>query len=969
MRKGNVLALFVLSLCVTTSLLSENPHSRSNQEQASIPGFLQRAKNLRAAGDFEGSSVALKEALELSRESGDCETEADCLTKLGIVVWDLGQIPEAAGFFEGGLSIAQNFDDKRLEHISLKALEIIKLYNTAKGYRTEATLQQSLDCFEQAIALARDVGIPDFELKCLRQKSLTCWQMDDIKEFLACNQRGLEIAEKLNHGKEQGRCLNNIGVYYDKVSDYSNALRYFEKALAISQIQDDATTQAESSTNIGGTYLEMGDLRKAETYYNLALNIDKTIGNEENLAQDLNNLGIVLVKKSQLSKRNQYLINALRYFKESLGLLEGEENTEVIIQVMNNIGNIQSQLGNYEAARLEFEDSYNKAKRLRYESASCVIHLNLGSLNLSKRRYQDAKTYFNISISEGLESGALEILWEAYYGLGQCYEAQDDLSRAQSYYEKSINILERIRERISLDIFKIGFVRNKLSVYESSLNALFSLYSTCPSPASLDRLFKATEKAKARAFLEYLIDARADIDGTLESSYREKEKGISNGISSAFLELTKPGLNPESKKTHMRELDRKEEEYFRLLSDMRAENRGLRKTTKPGVFRISDVQRELLDEHTALMEYFVGGRRSFLFLITRHHSELFELPGKLEIERSLRAFLKMLSSPSQEGFQGILAAERIAREIAFPLESYDYDPIDSLIIIPDGILHYLPFEALRTYSTAHRSYFIEKYQISYCPSALSLSLLKERPGDSPRTKDLLAIGAPRYNMKVAPQKNIGRAIDDVWREIYSNEGFSFSPLPYSKEEVQDIAMHFPVSKRDILLEDKATEAAVKNLPLKNYRIIHFACHGLLDEKVPFRSALVLSPDEGEAEDGFLQVREIYNLNMRADLVVLSACQTGSGALERTEGLLGLPRTFFYAGAHSVLSSLWPVNDKVAASFMKVFYHYLIQGQSRSGALRLAKLKMLQTGYSHPSYWAGYVLQGDPGPIDFEGNTP
>jgi CHAT domain-containing protein len=176
--------------------------------------------------------------------------------------------------------------------------------------------------------------------------------------------------------------------------------------------------------------------------------------------------------------------------------------------------------------------------------------------------------------------------------------------------------------------------------------------------------------------------------------------------------------------------------------------------------------------------------------------------------------------------------------------------------------------------------------------------------------------------------------------------------------IDHVARRFRRSEVDILSESQANEDAIKSSFLEEYRIIHFACHGFLDEKTPGRSALVLTLDDDPNEDGFLQAREISNLRLNADLVVLSACQTGKGRLENGEGILGLPRSFFYAGARSTISSLWKVNDKSTSKIMPDFYRYLASGYDKARALGLAKLNMLKSRFSHPFYWAAFVLNGD-----------
>lgn len=970
MRRGKgfiALSLF-LSLCINSE--GESLGFKPLQERVSIAALIESGKASQAAGDFETALARLKKALEFSREMKNAQAENDCLFRLGIVSWDSGRIQEAARFFEEASANIRSSGDVELEGICLKAQKIARLYNAAKDHRSSNQFQLSLDDFDQAISLAREIGIEDFELKCLRQESLTYWQMDNAKMFLACNRRGLAIAEKLNHRKEEGRCLNNIGVYYEKLSDYSNALRYFEKALLKSYGGLDLITRAECLTNIGITYLEMGDFIRAESYYKKALKIDMSIGDNENIAKDLNNIGIALTRNAQSSNNsNEQLESALSSFKECLDLLNKAENSEVIIQVINNIGYISYLMGRYDDAKREFEISYQKAKKANYKEANSVVELNLGNLGLEKQEYQLAKDHLERCVIEATKIDSFDTLWQSYFGLGQCYEDQGDLLTALSYFERSIETIEKIRSRIALDIFKIGFVRNKLFVYQHALDILYSLYSAHPSPALMDRMLVTVEKAKARAFLESLIEARVEEDGALTGALSEKEKVVSRAISAAFLALTKPGLTQEAKQKYEQELELREEEYLRMISDAKVESREFSRATSPDVCGIPQAQDKLLDEHTALLEYFVGEKRSYLFVITRHRSELFELPDGEALEKSLKAYLKIISSPSGGPFLGIRAAERITRELAFPLESSDYADIDSLIIIPGGILHYLPFETLRTSTPNGRAFFVERYKISYCPSASSLLVLERRPLRRRFSKNLLAFGAPHYLQRKPSGNDEGKTTAEVWREIYLNDGFSLSPLPFSKNEVQSLARNFPPSQRDIFLGEEATEAVVKALPLDEYQIIHFACHGFLDEKLPFRSALVLSLDGHREEDGFLQVREIYNLKMRADLVVLSACQTGNGSLEKSEGLLGLPRTFFYAGARSVLSSLWPINDQTTASFMDDFYGFLVQGQSKSSALRLAKMKMLRSSHSYPSYWAGFVLHGDPGIIQFAVDFP
>jgi CHAT domain-containing protein len=194
--------------------------------------------------------------------------------------------------------------------------------------------------------------------------------------------------------------------------------------------------------------------------------------------------------------------------------------------------------------------------------------------------------------------------------------------------------------------------------------------------------------------------------------------------------------------------------------------------------------------------------------------------------------------------------------------------------------------------------------------------------------------------------------------MVEEQGYDLYPLEDSKKEVRDISRHFPEDKSDIYLGKDATEEKLKQSPLEEYQVIHFACHGSLDEKVPFRSGLFLSLHEAKDEDGFLQASEIAGLNLTADLVVLSACRTSRGYVEKGEGVMGVTRTFFFSGASAVVSTLWKISDRATVEFMRHFYGYLAQGKDKAQALRLAKLRMLDSRYSHPFFWAAFVLHGE-----------
>jgi CHAT domain-containing protein/Tfp pilus assembly protein PilF len=915
----------------------------------------------RARGDFESSVDRFKEALTISRQANDTAAEAACLEKLGLLQWNLGRIREAEGNFSEAALKAGTPGSEAVLLNSRAALDIIRLYNQGKDLRLSNALPRSLAAFSEAVALGRKNKAEEFVAKCLRQMSGTYWQMNDLKSFLSNNEEALKIATRLNLKIEQGRCLNNLGLYFWKSTDYSKALRHFQQALFILRPFNDSQTEAECVSNIGLISMNLGDYDNALIHFKNSLSIDLENGRATDVCKTYNNIGVALEKKAYQTNLRHDFIEALGYFDKCLAILKRSPDVKTEIEALNNKGTIYSNLNEYDTAINLFKLAASRANEQRNTEAIGNINNNLGNVFLKMNKLNKARLLFLKAVDLPAIHLFKDTVWESYYGLGQCLEKMGDSVKALGYYQKSVDVIDTIRSRIFLETFKAGFSRNKLGVFESLMNLLFRLSNEDPSGTRLEEMFIVVEKAKARAFLECLGEAKIDFRAGLTQGLKEREEEISREISALILELSNPVLSQAERGEKLKKLGRAEDESLRLISEMKAEQPGLTGLVSPDLFSIQRLRDDFLDDETGLIEYFLGDVRSYMFFITKKGVRLFDLPPREAIERSLRGYLKALSTSDGKGFTGRLAAERIAGELLPPLAGLPAEGLKRLIVVPDGILYYLPFETLRPSGAPVSGCLIERFEISYAPSSSSLVFLS-RKAAGPWGKMLLALGAPALTRVETPDRDGHATPGWTVGEIYKGQGFDLSPLPFSKKEVLDIAGHFPKGSKDVLLGTRATEEGLKALALEDYRIVHFACHGLLDEKVPFRSALILSAGRDDGEDGILQAREIYNLKLGADLVVLSACQTGRGSLERGEGLLGLPRMFFYAGSKSVVSTLWSIGDRSTAYFMDGFYEYLSRGYGKAAALRFAKVRMLRSKYAHPFHWAAFVLNGDFGPV-------
>jgi CHAT domain-containing protein/Tfp pilus assembly protein PilF len=921
---------------------------------------------LRNKGNFEQAIQVFVQAIKFANNE---KGQVICFENLGLLYWNTGNLKDSFNYYKQALLLAQKYDFKKIQSRCQDAIGIYLLYKEGKDFRDLNNYQKSKESFEKAIFISRKSGSKEHEVKCLRQLSLTYEDENNLKEFLHLNQVALKIALSVNLKNENGRCLINIGNYYRKMANYSEALNYYDKALNITRNLKSMKDESICLNNIGIVYQDLGDYERALKYLKYALEIDQYLKDSINISMDLNNIGTTFRAKGIVSGCQEDLYKSLFYFNKCLKLsmnsmfMKDRKKIFKIIEVqaLNNIGTVLNDLKNLNGAQEYLLLGYKKALEIRDFEVIGMSLVNLGFVYLSQGNYKESIKSFKNAIKLAKEMSNSQILWEAYFGIGQCYEKKNIYYLSVKFYKKAIDIIDLIRSQILLDSYKVGFARNKLKVYESIINLLYKLSIENPSIEIEKEIFHIAERAKARAFLDNLAHSKINVRKNLDPKLKNSKNEISDRISLIRQQLFNSVLSERRRKELLFELQREEYKYMSLISKAKLDEPEISNLVSLEPCKVEHIQGQLLNENTALIEYFLGENQSIMFLITKNEFCVFSLPSRIEIENSLRAFLKTLSDPPNGKFKGVFAAKRIYNDLIFPAEKRIEGSISNLIIIPDGILYYLPFEALMKNINDQPSenyYLIKEYGISYAPSSSILLFLSRIHHERNRVKGLLAFGSPHYSSTSLIKRNKQNIYVNVLKELLLNMGFIISPLPYSKREILVISKYFPREKRDLFLKKNAKEEVIKKIPLINFKVIHFACHALLDEEFPFRSALILSLDGDRKEDGFLQVREIYNLKLNADLVILSACQTGKGKLERREGILGFPRIFFYIGAKSVVLSLWKINDKSTSIFMNYFYYYLSQGNEKAHALRLAKLKMMESKFCHPFYWATFVLNGD-----------
>ena len=749
-----------------------------------------------------------------------------------------------------------------------------------------------------------------------------------------------------------GYCYNNIGIYYWKIDSYSNSLNFNEKALEVARSANKPQNESDCLNNIGLVYRDMGNYDKALDYFSEALQLDQSLGDKQKISIDLNNIGATYRTKGLLSGKPEDYISAKANLNHCLEIANklGDKNTE--IRVLNNIGAVLSDLSSFAEASEYFKQAYLIAQSIKDKESMSMILNNLGIVQFNIGNIEESTSFFRqaINIAQDIQGG--QVLWEAYLEIGNAYKKQNRINEALQNYKNSIAVIESIRSSISLEELKASYLGSdkRIDAYQNSIDVLASQSILLKDKAQSAEAFNYFERAKARAFLDSFEVSEVNISKGIDLKIANKEKEIVRQISNSYTQLLNPNLDSAAKSNALVKIKELEEESDRLKREIRTTNPAYANLKYPEVITYDEAMDSLVDKDTTFFAYSLGKERSYVFVLSENGLKIFVAPARKTLQQQVAEYRKVISDKDNHDFS---LGHVLFKELVLPGLAKNTKKI---IFVPDDILNLLPFETLISDSGTTR-WLVQDHPIAYVPSLSSLRELNRRKSASRMRphKDLLAFGDPFYGANEEDRRNTS---PDIFQDFYSNSAVNFFRLKYSGLEIQKIEAAFKPSRTDTFQRQEATEDRLKAEPLTDYRIIHFATHGLIDDKKPARSSIILALDQNPGEDGFLQMREIFNLRMNADLVTLSACQTGLGQFIRGEGIEGLSRAFFYAGASSVLMSLWAVNDEATYQLMERFYRHLMGSETPAIALRRAKLEMIGSGVlSHPYYWAGFIVNG------------
>lgn len=438
--------------------------------------------------------------------------------------------------------------------------------------------------------------------------------------------------------------------------------------------------------------------------------------------------------------------------------------------------------------------------------------------------------------------------------------------------------------------------------------------------------------------------------------------------------------SPNPQQTKIAEIDSQRlallQQYQQIQTQVRTASPRYAALTQPQPLTLPEIQKQILDDNTILLQYSLGRERSYLWVVTSTGVTSYELPKRADIETTAVAFRTAVTSPTQRDIPQKVAeaSANLGQVILQPAASQLGNK--RLLIVPDGVLHYTPFPALTLPPTAGQNTnvpLITQHEIITLPSASTLAILRQNYGDrKPPSQTLVILADPVFSpdderikgkITQATTENLEANNLGLNRSLRaSNREWPPKRLPFTRQEAQTISSLFPSASTRQILDFDASRTTATEGSLANYQIVHFATHGITNTENPELSGIVMSmvDDKGNLVNGFLRLTDIFNLKLAANLVVLSACQSGMGQNIKGEGMVGLTRGFMYAGAQRVAVSLWSVDDEGTAVLMQKFYQKMLQQKlAPAAALRAAQIEMMQQEkWKSPYYWAAFTLQGE-----------
>ncbi len=930
-----------------------------------------------AAGDAGGQAEALAALAAVSRRLGrlkeaeallsdlatrwhdlqrpDREVRAFC--DLGLTRWDLGKLQEAGAALAQGLALVHSLGDRFSEADLTNDRSLVQ--HAGGGIR------DALPGYRESLAIFEQLGERGSQADVLNNLGYAHFQLGEPVPAEARYSEALKLRREIGDRRGEAQSLNNLAVLYRTLGETDRALAAYgeqREILAGLSGPGDRRQQAAALNNLGVLYGSLGEVERARLYLDQALALRHQVEDRRGEIATLNNLGLLERDRGEPAA-------ALGFYRRARELAASiaDRRTEAISASL--LGEALAQLKRWREAT----DAVDQALAIQGEIGdrprrgfslcqSGEIRIALGEPEKALPPLEEALVLVRAVGDRANEVRIETARAHAFLNLGRL-----DAARVEA--EAALDLLEGMRRELAAPELRASFLGTQQAAFEVAIDILMRLDEARPG-LGFDRLaFETSERARARSLLDLVERGGLAESRDAESATRrrdlDRELALKTGRRQQLLAAAHPDLG------QVKELERGIEQATAELDRLAAEEASKsprRAALNRGAAAPTAEIQALLGSDTLLLEIALGRERSTLWLLGESSLQAFALPPRREIEPAARALYAALAAPSRDGGTEVA---RLQAELGAMLLGPVAGRLGAhrLAVVADGALDVLPFDLLSvsdaspaTAANPQAVPLLRDHEVVELPSASVLVALRREWVGRPAAPRLgIVLADPVFGPEDSRLAGAARA-RSPGSGPESRGAAPLGRLGFSHEEAEAITAAAPAGSILVKQGFAASRDALVGGPLRDFRTLHLATHGIFDTARPELSGLVLSrvDPSGRPLDGFVGLRDIYGLDLAADLVVLSGCQTALGREIRGEGLLGLTRGFFYAGAPRVVASLWRVDDRATARLMARFYHGLWgEGQTAAAALRQARLGLAaEHRYRDPYYWGAFILQGD-----------
>jgi tetratricopeptide (TPR) repeat protein len=824
--------------------------------------------------------------------------EADRLMMVGFEQYQISEFPEAIASWEQALELYRQ--------VGNESGESRVLANLANVYRILGDYPQAEDYYRRSLEIALSLGDLEGESNASNGLGNVYLSLGDYPQAEEYYRRSLEIALSLGDQQQQGNVLNNLGIVYRRLGEFAQAEEFYLRSLEIARLLGDQAGEGKALNNLGIVYRSLGEYTKAEEFYQQSLAISRLRGDQAGEGDTLNNLAIIYRRLGEFAQAQEYSLRSLEIAR-MLGNKPGEART------LNNLGNIYNSLGELTKAEEYYRRSLEIARLLGNKAAESDTLGSLGLIYQNLGEFAKAEEYYQNSLEIARQIGDKVGEGNTLSNLGNVYRYLKDYAKAEEFYLASIELREQLRPGLT-DEQKISWFEQQAKTYEFLQTVLVAQNKT-------DAALEIAERGRARAFVELLTTRLFD---TPENSFTVNPPNlteIKQIAASQNATIVQYSSIHDGFVVDNVQLIGESELYIWVI-----------KPTGEITFRRTELQ-SLWQEQDTSLETLIAHARCFDNFICRRHLAAEENRQRTPQIRGDRP-PELNPLPPSGVTVGSPQLQKLHQLLIEPIaDLLPQNPNERVIFIPHKSLFLVPFPALQN---ASGEYLIEQHTILTAPSIQVLAFTREKLD---RLEEIPPVRTPGSEILI-----VGNPIMPVVEEQ------QLSPLLGAEQEARDIGQLLNVTP---LIGSQATKSTVIE-KMQSARIIHLATHGSFDSNIPLDSWLALTPSK--TDNGLLTAAEIFGLELNAELVVLSACDTGRGRITG-DGVIGLSRSFISAGVPTVLVSLWQVPDDSTSVLMREFYEILQENDDKAQALRQAMLRTMQQ-HPSPEEWAGFTLIGE-----------